>query len=57
MKQTLEKHLLVDFAAIRKIVERNEINITWIKKEKKQTGDTLTKCRASSKILCDVLSS
>lgn len=57
MKQTLEKHLLVDFAAIRKIVERNEINITWIEKEKKQIGDSLTKCRASSKILCDVLSS
>ena len=28
MKRTLEKRLLADTAAIRKIVERNEINIT-----------------------------
>lgn len=36
MKKTLEKSLLVDFATIRKMVDRNEINITWIKKEKQR---------------------
>lgn len=46
MKQTPEKLLLVD----------TEINRTWIEKEK-QLGDNLTKSRALSKILCDMLSS
>ena len=49
-KQTLEKRLLVETAAIREMVERNEINISWIKKEK-QLGDILTKSGASFKIL------
>lgn len=49
MKQTLEKCLLVDFAVIREMVERNEVHITWIKKEK-QLRDILTKSKVSSKI-------
>ena len=32
-KQTLEKRLLVDTAAIREMVERNYINVSWIKKK------------------------
>ena len=56
MKQTLEKRLLVDITAIKEMVERNEINITWIEKEK-QLGDILTKSGVVSyKILSDVLS-
>ena len=56
MKETLEKRWLVNIAAIREMLERNGINIRWIEKEK-QLGDILTKSRASSKILWDVLSS
>ena len=37
LKQTLEKRSLVDISAIREIVERNEINITWIEKTKQVT--------------------
>ena len=32
LKQTLEMRLLVDITAIGKMVEKNEINITWIDK-------------------------
>ena len=38
------------------MVERDEINITWIENEKRRS-DTLTKYGASSKILWDGLSS
>ena len=51
MKQTLEKRLLVDNAVIREIIKRNEIKITWIKKE---LGDNLAKSKAPSKVLWDV---
>ena len=34
LKQTLEKQLLVDISAIREMVEKNEIDITWIEKTK-----------------------
>ena len=34
LKQTLEKQLLVDISAIRKMVEKNKINIAWIQKSK-----------------------
>ena len=54
MKRTLEKRLLVDNAVIREIIKRNEIKITWIKKE---LGDNLAKSEAPSKILWDVLRS
>ena len=47
MKQTLEKCLLVDISAIREMVERNEITVTWINKEKQLT-DVLTKSEAQS---------
>ena len=49
-KKIPEKRLLVDIAAIREMVERNELNISWIKKEE-QVGDILTKSGASFKIL------
>ena len=54
MKRTLEKRLLVHNAAIREIIKRNGIKITWIKKE---LGDNLAKSGAPSKILWDVLRS
>ena len=47
MKQTLEKCLLVDISAIQEMVERNEITVTWINKEKQLT-DVLTKSCAQS---------
>ena len=34
LKQTLEKQLLLDISAIREMVEKNEIDITWIEKTK-----------------------
>ena len=46
LKQTLEKRLLVDISAIREMVEKAEINVTWIEKSK-QIGDILTKAGAS----------
>ena len=55
-KQTLEKRLLVDISAIREMVEKDEINITWIEKTK-QIGDILTKAEASSNVISGVLSS
>ena len=42
LKQTLEKLLLVDISAIREMVEKNEINITWIEKTK-QIRESLQK--------------
>ena len=56
LKQTLEKWLLVDISAIREMVEKDEINITWIEKTK-QIGDILTKAEASSNVISGVLSS
>ena len=56
LKQTLEKRLLVDISAIREMVEKDEINITWIEKTK-QIGDILTKAEASSNVISGVLSS
>ena len=47
MKQTMEKHLLLHITAIQKMVERNEITVTWINKEK-QLSDVLTKSGAPS---------
>ena len=46
LKQTLAKRLLVDISAIREMVEKAEINVTWIEKSK-QIGDILTKAGAS----------
>ena len=56
LKQTLEKRLLVDISAITEMVEKDEINITWIEKTK-QIGDILTKAEASSNVISGVLSS
>ena len=56
LKQTLEKRLLVDISAIREMVEKDEIIITWIEKTK-QIGDILTKAEASSNVISGVLSS
>ena len=55
MKQTLEKRLLVDISSIREMIERNEIKVTWIGKEK-QLSDILTKAGVSSKGLLSILS-
>ena len=55
MKQTLEKRLLVDISSIREMIERNEIKVTWIGKEK-QLSDILTKAGVSSKELLSILS-
>ena len=38
MKETLEKCLIVDISSIREIIKRNEIEVTWIEKER-QIGD------------------
>ena len=45
MKYRLKKRLLVDISAIREMVEKNGITVTWIKKEK-QLSDVLTKSGA-----------
>ena len=55
MKQTLEKHLIVDISLIRKMIERNEIEIKWVEKER-QISDVLTKPGVSSSELLNVLS-
>ena len=55
MKQTLEKRLLVDISSIQEMIERNEIKVTWIGKEK-QLSDILTKAGVSSKGLLNILS-
>ena len=52
----LEKRLLVDISEIREMIERNEINITWIEKTK-QIYDIITKAGASPDIISGVLSS
>ena len=54
MKQTLEKRLLVDISSIRETIERNEIQVTWINKEKK-LSDILTKAGVLSKEFLSVL--
>ena len=56
LKQTLAKRLLVDISAIREMVEKAEINVTWIEKSK-QLGDILTKAGASPNVISGVLSS
>ena len=55
MKQTLEKRLLVDISSIREMIERNEIKVTWIGKEK-QLSDILTKAGVSPRGLLNILS-
>ena len=45
MKQTLEKCLFITISAIQEMVERNDIAVTWISKEK-QLSDVLTKSGA-----------
>ena len=54
MKQTMEKHLLLHITAIQKMVERNEITVTWINKEK-QLSDVLTKSGAPSNSMLQTL--
>ena len=51
LKQTLEKRLLVDISVIREMVEKNEINITWMEKTK-QICDILTKAGVSPSVMC-----
>ena len=54
MKQTLEKCLLVNIYAIWEMVERNEITVMWINKEK-QLSDVLTKPGAPSSAILQTL--
>ena len=54
MKCRLKKRLLVDISAIREMVEKNEITVTWIKKEK-QLSDVLTKSGAPSNAMLTTL--
>ena len=53
-KQTSEKCLIVDISAVREMSDRNELSVTWIKKEK-QLSDVLTKYGASNRLLLDIL--
>ena len=53
-KQTSEKRLIVDISAVREMSDRNELSVTWIKKEK-QLSDVLTKYGASNRLLLDIL--
>mgnify|MGYP001796156622 CR=1 FL=1 len=56
MKQTLEKRLLLDISALREMVARNEVKITWVEKEK-QLSDILTKSGVNSTSILDILQS
>ena len=56
MRQTVEKHLIVDIFLIQEIMERNERKkVTWIEKER-QISDVFTKAGVSSSELLNVLS-
>ena len=55
MKQILEKHLIVDISSIHEMTERNEIEVTYIEKER-QISDVLVKAGVSSSELLNVLS-
>ena len=56
MRQTVEKHLIVDIFLIQVIMERNERKeVTWIEKER-QISDVFTKAGVSSSELLNVLS-
>ena len=56
MRQTIEKHLIVDIFLIQEIMERNERKeVTWIEKER-QISDVFTKAGVSSSGLLNVLS-
>ena len=50
IKQTLVKCLLDTISAIQEMVERNDITVTWISKEK-QLSDVLTKSGARNSML------
>ena len=51
-----EKRLMIDMAALREMVERNEVIIKWVSTEK-QIANVLTKAGADRSKLTDVLSS
>ena len=55
MKPTLEKRLIVDISSIRKIIEREKIEVTWIEKDR-QISDALTKAGVSYSKLLNALS-
>ena len=55
-KQTLEKQLIVDISSLRKMVDRNEVQIVWTEKDK-QMSDVLTKAVALQKLLFEILES
>ena len=55
-KQTLEKQLIVDISSLRKMVDRNEVQIVWTERDK-QMSDVLTKAVALQKLLLEILES
>ena len=55
MKETLKKGLIADISSIREMIERNEIKVTRIEKER-QISDVLTKVGMSSNEFLNVLS-
>ena len=55
IKQTLQKRLTVDISSIWGMIERNEIEVTWIEKER-QIFDVFTKAGVSFNELLNVFS-
>ena len=55
MKPTLEKGLIVDISSIRKIIEREKIEVTWIEKDR-QISNVLTKAGVSYSKFLNALS-
>ena len=50
-----DKRLMIDMAALRELIERNQVEINWIPNER-QLADVLTKAGANKRKLTDVLS-
>lgn len=57
VKQTLEKQMIVNMSSLCKMVDQNEIQILWTKKEKQISADVLTKAGAQKKLLLQTLES
>ena len=53
-KQTVERRLIVGISFIREMVDNNQIQIIWVKKDK-QISDVLTKSGVSQKSLLSIL--
>ena len=57
VKQTLEKQMIVNMSSLCEMVDQNEIQILWTKKEKQISADVLTKAGAQKKLLLQTLES